>query len=160
MDQSNPTTAPAVPLSPSPIVDLTPEQNASATNTAPTVTVTGVTDGASYDKGSVPTAMCHVVDAEDAPAADFAATLSAITGTYASDGIVSRTASCAYTDGGEDANPVSPPGHSLRRLLDFIDIEQPFGNGEQFAAAHKSHRPQLGHFQQGLFARLRDKFLG
>ncbi|WP_395243279.1 molecular chaperone DnaJ [Agromyces sp. MMS24-K17] len=31
---------------------------------------------------------------------------------------------------------------------------------EQFAAAHKSHRPQLGHFQQGLFARLRDKFLG
>lgn len=33
MDQSNPTTAPAVPLSPSPIIDLTPEQNASATNT-------------------------------------------------------------------------------------------------------------------------------
>jgi hypothetical protein len=41
----------------------------------------------------------------------------------------------AYTDGGEDANPVSPPGHSLRRLLDFIGVEQPFGNGEQFAAA-------------------------
>ncbi|HEU5082428.1 MAG TPA: transglutaminase-like domain-containing protein, partial [Acidimicrobiales bacterium] len=41
----------------------------------------------------------------------------------------------AYTDGGEDANPVSPPGHSLRRLLDFISIEQPYGNGEQFAAA-------------------------
>jgi hypothetical protein len=41
----------------------------------------------------------------------------------------------AYTDGGEDANPVSPPGHSLRRLLDFIALEQPFGNGEQFAAA-------------------------
>jgi hypothetical protein len=41
----------------------------------------------------------------------------------------------AYTDGGPDANPVSPPGHSLRRLLDFITIEQPFGNGEQFAAA-------------------------
>ncbi len=49
----------------------------------------------------------------------------------------------AYTDGGEEANPVSPPGHSLRRLLDFIDIEQPFGNGEQFAAA------------QGLLARTR-----
>lgn len=49
----------------------------------------------------------------------------------------------AYTDGGEEANPVSPPGHSLRRLLDFIDIEQPFGNGEQFAAA------------QGLLARSR-----
>lgn len=41
----------------------------------------------------------------------------------------------AFTDGGKDANPVSPPGHSLRRLLDFIGIEQPFGNGEQFAAA-------------------------
>lgn len=41
----------------------------------------------------------------------------------------------AYSDGGPDANPVSPPGHSLRRLLDFITIEQPFGNGEQFAAA-------------------------
>lgn len=41
----------------------------------------------------------------------------------------------AYTDGGPEANPVSPPGHSLRRLLDFISIEQPFGNGEQFAAA-------------------------
>lgn len=41
----------------------------------------------------------------------------------------------AYTDGGEDANPVSPPGHGLRRLLDFITVDQPFGNGEQFAAA-------------------------
>lgn len=41
----------------------------------------------------------------------------------------------AYTDGGPEANPVSPPGHSLRRLLDFISVEQPFGNGEQFAAA-------------------------
>lgn len=41
----------------------------------------------------------------------------------------------AYTDGGPEANPVSPPGHSLRRLLDFIDTRQPFGNGEQFAAA-------------------------
>lgn len=40
----------------------------------------------------------------------------------------------AYTDGGLEANPTSPPGHSLRRLLDFIDTEQPFGNGEQFGA--------------------------
>lgn len=36
MDQSNPTTAPAVPLSnPSPIVDLAPEQNGPATNLTP-----------------------------------------------------------------------------------------------------------------------------
>lgn len=41
----------------------------------------------------------------------------------------------AFSDGGPEANPPSPPGHSLRRLLDFIDTEQPFGNGEQFAAA-------------------------
>ncbi len=31
---------------------------------------------------------------------------------------------------------------------------------EQFAARHKSPEPTLGHFQQGLFAKLRDKFLG
>lgn len=71
-----------------------------ATNTAPTVTVTGVTDGASYDKGSVPAALCHVVDAEDGPVADFPASLSDITGPYASDGIGSQKASCSYSDGG------------------------------------------------------------
>ncbi|QAY74136.1 molecular chaperone DnaJ [Agromyces protaetiae] len=31
---------------------------------------------------------------------------------------------------------------------------------EQFAASQKPHKPELTHFQQGLFARLRDKFLG
>ena len=50
----------------------------------------------------------------------------------------------AYSDGGQDANPVSPPGHSLRRLLDFISIEQPFGNGEQFAAAQGLMAQALG----------------
>ena len=50
----------------------------------------------------------------------------------------------AYSDGGPDANPVSPPGHSLRRLLDFISIEQPFGNGEQFAAAQGVMAKALG----------------
>jgi hypothetical protein len=68
-------------------------------NSAPTVSVAGVTEGASYDKGSVPTATCDVTDAEDGPSS-FAATLSAITGDYASDGIGSQTASCSYTDGG------------------------------------------------------------
>ena len=68
-----------------------------ATNTAPTVTVTGVTAGASYSKGSVPTAMCQVTDAEDGNSS-FAATLSDITGAYASDGIGSQEASCSYTD--------------------------------------------------------------
>lgn len=68
-------------------------------NTAPTVTVAGVTDGASYNKGSVPAATCQVTDAEDGNSS-FAATLSAVSGPYASDGIGSQTASCSYTDGG------------------------------------------------------------
>lgn len=68
-------------------------------NTAPTVVVTGVTNGGSYSKGSVPAAGCSVTDAEDGPSA-FAASLSAVTGPFASDGIGSRTASCSYTDTG------------------------------------------------------------
>src|SRR5829696_704234 len=68
-------------------------------NTAPQVSVTGVDDGASYNKGSVPTAMCDVTDAEDGNSS-FAATLSAITGPYASDGIGSQEATCSYTDSG------------------------------------------------------------
>ena len=72
---------------------------ASAANTAPSVIVAGVEDGASYDKGSVPAATCQVTDAEDGNSS-FAATLSAITGPNAADGIGSQTASCSYTDGG------------------------------------------------------------
>lgn len=68
-------------------------------NTAPSVSVSGVVDGASYNKGSVPAAVCSVIDAEDGNSS-FAASLSAITGTYAADGIGSQTASCSYTDGG------------------------------------------------------------
>lgn len=68
-------------------------------NTPPSVTVQGVTGGASYNKGSVPAATCQVTDAEDGNSSR-AATLSAITGTYASDGIGQQTASCSYTDAG------------------------------------------------------------
>lgn len=68
-------------------------------NTAPDVTVTGVEHGASYAKGSVPAAGCSVVDAEDGNST-FPATLSAITGTYASDGLGNQTATCSYTDAG------------------------------------------------------------
>lgn len=68
-------------------------------NTAPTVEVSGVTAGGSYSKGSVPPATCQVTDAEDGNRS-FAATLSSITGPYASDGIGSQTASCSYTDAG------------------------------------------------------------
>lgn len=69
------------------------------TNTAPTVTVGGVADGATYQFGSVPAATCSVVDAEDGNSSP-AATLSAITGGLASYGLGSRTASCSYTDKG------------------------------------------------------------
>jgi hypothetical protein len=68
-------------------------------NTPPEVTIDGVTGGASYNKGSVPAATCQVTDTEDGNSS-FPATLSAITGTYASDGIGSQTASCSYTDNG------------------------------------------------------------
>ena len=66
-------------------------------NTAPVVAVAGVAGGATYNKGSVPAATCNVYDAEDG-ISSFAATLSAITGTYTSDDIGSQTASCSYTD--------------------------------------------------------------
>ncbi|GAA3335883.1 hypothetical protein GCM10020358_05920 [Amorphoplanes nipponensis] len=68
-------------------------------NEAPTVAVTGVTSGASYVKGSVPAAGCAASDAEDHPN-PFAATLSAVTGPNAEDGIGTQTASCTYTDAG------------------------------------------------------------
>lgn len=68
-------------------------------NTPPTVSVSGVTDGSSYNLGSVPVAMCDVVDAEDGNSS-FAADLSAITGPDAANGIGSQTADCEYTDAG------------------------------------------------------------
>jgi hypothetical protein len=70
-----------------------------SSNSAPSVDVTGVSPGASYAKGAVPAATCVVADAEDGPSS-FPATLSAVTGPYASDGIGSQTASCSYTDAG------------------------------------------------------------
>jgi hypothetical protein len=72
---------------------------ATPTNTPPNVTVSGVTGGASYNKGSVPAATCQVTDAEDGNST-FAATLSPITGPNADDGIGEQTASCSYTDAG------------------------------------------------------------
>jgi hypothetical protein len=72
---------------------------AAPSNTAPSVSVSGVAESATYNKGSVPAATCQVTDAEDGPSS-FPATLSAITGPDESDGIGSQTASCSYTDGG------------------------------------------------------------
>ncbi|HET8651960.1 MAG TPA: PxKF domain-containing protein [Gaiellaceae bacterium] len=68
-------------------------------NTPPDISIIGVTGGASYNKGAVPSATCDVTDAEDGTSS-FAATLSSVTGPYASDGIGEQTASCSYTDDG------------------------------------------------------------
>lgn len=72
---------------------------AAPANTAPTINISGVTGGASYDKGSVPVATCEVTDAEDGNSS-FAATLSPVTGPDALDEIGSQEASCSYTDKG------------------------------------------------------------
>ena len=72
-------------------------------NTAPTVQVTGVTHGGTYDHGSVPVAGCLVSDVEDGLTNSTSAatpTLSPFSGPYASDGIGTQTAQCSYTDGG------------------------------------------------------------
>jgi hypothetical protein len=64
-------------------------------NTAPSVSVTGATDGASYEIGSVPAAGCDVTDAEDSnPSAE-----PTISGTL-SHGLGSQTVTCSYTDAG------------------------------------------------------------
>jgi hypothetical protein len=72
---------------------------APAPNTAPVATLTGVSHGESYAKGSVPAAGCSVVDAEDGNST-FPAALGPITGAYAADGLGNQTATCSYTDGG------------------------------------------------------------
>jgi hypothetical protein len=68
-------------------------------NTPPTVKVGGVTDGASYEFGNVPAATCTVTDKEDG-GSSFSASVGAITGPRAADGLGSQTASCSYADAG------------------------------------------------------------
>ena len=68
-------------------------------NTAPGVSVFGVTSGGNYEIGNVPAATCDVIDTEDGNSS-FAATLSDITGSLSAYGLGSQTASCSYTDDG------------------------------------------------------------
>ncbi|MET4639507.1 hypothetical protein ABIE24_002752 [Mycetocola sp. 2940] len=65
------------------------------TNTPPSVVVTGVSDGATYEIGNVPVAGCAVADAEDATTSVPAV----ISGTL-SHGLGTQTATCDYTDAG------------------------------------------------------------
>ena len=91
-------------------------------NTRPIVSVTGVTDGGSYEHGSVPTATCVVSDDNDNPD-PFPAQLGAITGSLAGYGLGSRTATCNYRDsGGLDAVPASA-------TFSIIDTTKPIISG-------------------------------
>ena len=65
------------------------------TNTKPSVAVTGVTDGSTYEIGSVPVARCSVTDDQDGPSSK----LAIVTGTL-SHGLGAQTATCNHTDSG------------------------------------------------------------
>lgn len=67
------------------------------TNTAPSVTLSGVQGGTAYEFGSVPRGTCNVADKEDGNSS-FPAAVSGVTGTRAGDGLGSQTQSCSYTD--------------------------------------------------------------
>jgi hypothetical protein len=69
------------------------------TNTAPSVTISGVANGASYEFGNVPVARCNVTDKEDGNRS-FDASLGAVSGTRSAEGLGSQTASCNYDDAG------------------------------------------------------------
>lgn len=66
-------------------------------NTAPNVSVAGVTDGASYEKGSVPTVTCDVRDAEDTNESASPVIDSSDLNGY---GLGSEKVTCSYTDAG------------------------------------------------------------
>jgi hypothetical protein len=66
-------------------------------NTAPNVSVAGVNDGGSYEKGSVPTATCDVTDAEDTDEAASPVLDSSALNSY---GLGSEKVTCSYTDAG------------------------------------------------------------
>lgn len=68
-------------------------------NTPPTVTISNVIGGDSYEFGNVPVARCDVSDLEDG-SSSFAAALSTISGPRGGEGLGSQTASCNHTDAG------------------------------------------------------------
>ncbi|OIJ28481.1 PxKF domain-containing protein [Nocardioides luteus] len=64
-------------------------------NTAPSVSVSGVTDGASYEIGSEPSPSCEVTDAEDGNS-----TVAAVVNGTLSHGLGTQTATCDHIDKG------------------------------------------------------------
>jgi hypothetical protein len=76
-------------------IPVTITQPPAPTNTAPVVSVTGVANGATYERSSVPQPECSVVDAEDT---NESATPQISNGPY--DALGSHAVTCSYTDGG------------------------------------------------------------
>ncbi|GAB5078933.1 hypothetical protein ARTHROSP310_20750 [Arthrobacter sp. AD-310] len=68
-------------------------------NTAPVLNISGVANGGSFTKGSVPQALCEIDDAEDG-VSTLNADLGPIIGPDSATGIGSQQASCSYTDNG------------------------------------------------------------
>jgi hypothetical protein len=68
-------------------------------NTAPVVTLAGVTAGANYEFGSAPTPTCTWTDDHDGSGSVTPA-VSALSGPRAAAGLGSQTATCSYTDAG------------------------------------------------------------
>ncbi len=75
-------------------------------NTPPVVDVTGVTGGANYEKGSVPSAACSVTDAEDG-SQSVSPVVGLVTGPLSAYGLGSQTVTCSYTDSGGLTNTAS-----------------------------------------------------
>lgn len=69
------------------------------TNNPPVVTVTGVTNGANYEHGSVPAASCSVSDTEDGTPT-IAPVIDPVIGPLSAFGLGSQTVTCSYTDNG------------------------------------------------------------
>jgi hypothetical protein len=102
------------------------------TNSAPDVSVTGVTGGASYEFGSVPAANCTVVDTEDGNSS-FAASLSVVTGPLEAHGLGSQAATCSYMDAGglsDSANVTFSIVDTTDPVITFVSrVEEPNANG-------------------------------
>jgi hypothetical protein len=104
---------------------------AAPSNTPPSVSVTGVGNGATYELGSVPAAGCSVTDAEDGPST-FAATVSAVSGPLSAYGLGSQTASCSYSDGGglsASASATYSIVDTTAPVITFVGRTAPNGNG-------------------------------
>lgn len=93
-------------------------------NTVPTLTMSGVTAGAAYEFGQVPAAQCSVTDQEDGNST-FAASLSAVTGPRAAEGLGSQTATCSYTDKGDSSGQNRLSATPVTRTYSVVDTTKP-----------------------------------